>query len=285
MTLAIRTTRYFRHPFAIILLAALAGCASFRQVGAFASLSSNAASNNTVMKDYIGSIDRRKQYEPHKFHPGLDIQKARREAQRASLAALQNSVAAYMQALNGLASGNVRVYDESLEELSERVNKASLLNDSERDALYGLSTLLSQVTTALYREHEIRKLIGSANTPLQQLIAAARRITGAGMTADLRAESALVERYYDNFMLAPGNPDEPVAMALAREAKVETLDRVDEKILVAQRYEAVLGKIARGHQYLYEHRDAVGQRKLDRQFQPYVDELKDAYDEFLDVAP
>jgi len=138
MTLGIRTTRYFRHLVAIILLAALAGCASFSQVGAFASLSSTAASNNTVTKDYIGSIDRRKQYEPGKFHPELDIEKTRREAQRASLDALQNSVAAYMQALNGLASGNVRAYDEPLEELSERVNKASLLNDSEKDAIWAI---------------------------------------------------------------------------------------------------------------------------------------------------
>jgi hypothetical protein len=286
MALAIRASRRCRFAIAIILLVIfLPGCASFREVSAFASLSSTAAHNNGVVKDYIGAIERRKQYEPQKFHRELEAQKGRREAQRASLDALQRPVMVYMQALGGLATGNIKRYDESLEDLSDRLNKAALLNDAEKDAVYALSTLLSRTVTTFYREREIRKLIGGGNKPLQDVVAAARKIIGTGIVADLQAESALVERYYDNFMLAPGNPREPVAMALAREAKVEALDRLGKKKQAAQRYQAVLDKVARGHQYLSEHVDMVGEHKLDRQFRPYVDELRAAYREFLDIAP
>lgn len=268
----------------ILLLGLLEGCTSFREVAAFASLSSSASGNSAVVKDYIGAIDRRKQYEPEKFHRELETQKARREAQQAAIGALQQSMTVYMQALGALASGNIRSYDESLEELGERLNKVALLTNAEKDAAYALASLLSRTVTTLYRQHEIRKLIGNGNKPLEDVLAATRRIIGTGIVADLQAEAALVERYYDNFMLAPGNPDEPVAMALAREARVKALDRVDNKIQAAHRYLSVLDKVARGHQYLYEHLDIIGEHELDRQFQPYVDELRIAYREFVDVS-
>jgi hypothetical protein len=284
-TLAIRARRHALAGVKIILLVSLlGGCASFREITIFASLSSSAAANDAVVKDYIGSIDRRKQYEPEKFHSELDVQKARREAQRASLDMLQQSVKAYMQALGGLGSGNVRSNDESLEEFSERLNQVALLSDTEKDAAYALSTLLSRTVTSVYREYEIKKLIRDANQPLREVLAATGRITGTDIVADLRGERALVERYYDNFMLAPDNPAEPVAMALAREARVRALERVDSKIQAAQSYQVVLDKVARGHQYLYEHVDRIGDHELDRYFQPYVDELEAAYREFVDVA-
>lgn len=286
MTLEIRAPRHALSAVAIVLLVSLlVGCASFREVAAFASLSSTVAANNAVVKDYIGSIDRRKQYEPEKFHRELDAQKARREAQRASLDMLQQSVTAYMQALSGLASGNARSNDESLEELSERLNQVALLSDSEKDAVYALSTLLSRTVTSVYREHEIKTLIRDANQPLHEVLAATERITGTDIVADLRGERALVERYYDNFMLAPGNPDEPVAMALAREVRARALSSMDDKIQAAKRYQAVLDKVSRGHQYLYEHVDTIGDHELDRHFKPHVDELRVAYREFLDIAP
>ncbi len=268
----------------ILLAVGLQGCASFREVAAFASLSSNAAGNNAVMRDYIGAIDRRKQYEPQKFHIELDAQKLHRRAQQASLDALQQSVSDYMQVLDGLATGNIRTYDKSLKDLSSNLNKATLLSNAEKDAVSALSTLLARAATAVYREHEIKKLIRDGNKPLQDVIMATCKIVGAGMVADLQGESALVERYYDNFMFAPGNPEEPVAMALAREAKVEALGRVDNKIQRAQRYKAVLDQMAQGHQYLYDHLDTISKNEWGRQFRPYVDELRAAYREFLEVA-
>ena len=268
---------------AILLAVGLQGCASFREVSTFASLSSDAASHNAVVKDYIGAIDRRKQYEPQKFHSELEVQKTRREAQRASLDALQQSVTVYMQALDSLATGNIRTYDKSLQDLNDRLNKATLLDNAEKDSVSALSTLLARSVTAVYRQHEIKKLIKDGNQPLQGVITATRRIVTSGIIADLQAESALVERYYDNFMLAPGNPEEPVAMALAREAKVEALGRVETKKQRAQRYNVVLERIAQGHQYLYDHRDTIGNDEL-RQFQPHVDGLASAYRDLLDVA-
>ena len=63
--------------------------------------------------------------------------------------------------------------------------------------------------------HEMKKLIRDGNQPLQDIIDATRKILKSGIVPDLQVESALVKRYYDNFMLAPDNPKEPVAMALA----------------------------------------------------------------------
>ena len=209
-----------------LLAAVLQGCANFKEVSTFASLSAKGAGYDAVMQDYIGAIDRRKQYQPQKFQAELGALKASREAQSAALDVLQRTITDYMQGLGGLASGNIRSYDESLEDFSENLNKVSLLNDKEKDAVSALSTLLARSVTAVYRQHEVRKLIQDGNQPLQDVVTATRKIVKNGIIPDLQAESALVERYYDNFMLAPDNPAEPVAMALARESKAEELGRV-----------------------------------------------------------
>lgn len=267
-----------------ILVTSVSGCASFKEIKAFASLSSNAASYGVFTRDYIAALDRRKQYQPEKFHRELEAQKMRREAQRASLDVLQQTVADYMQGLGGLASGEIRTFDKSLGDLSKNLNRATLLDSNEKDAVGALSTILARTVTATYRLHELKKIVQEGNQPLQDVINATRRIVKKGMIGDLRVESTLVERYYDNFMFAPDNPAEPVAMALAREAKAEALGRVDNRIQSVQAYDNVLEKIARGHQYLYDHRDMIGNDEFDRQLRQYIGELRSAYKSLLDIS-
>lgn len=267
-----------------LLAAALTGCASFKEVRAFASLSANAASHESIAKDYIGALDRRKQYQPSKFHGELEAQKIRREAQRASIDLLQQTIADYMLGLDALASGDIRTFDISLDDLSSRLNDATFLDSSQKDAVGALSTLLARAATSVYRQHEMKKLIRDGNQPLQDIIDATRNILKSGIVPDLQVESALVKRYYDNFMLAPDNPKEPVAMALAEEAKAETLGRIDDRIRNAQSYDAVLETISEGHQYLYDHRNMIGNHESDQQLQPYIDKLRAAYRILVDVS-
>jgi hypothetical protein len=275
----------FRCPLTVIfLVASVPGCASFKEVKSFASLSSNAASYGVPTREYIEALDRRKQYQPEKFHGELEAQKMRREAQRASLDILQQTVTDYMQALGGLASGEIRAFDKSLEDLSKNLNDATLLDNNEKDAVGALSTILARTVTATYRLHKLKKIVQEGNQPLQDVINATRRIVKKGMISDLRVESTLVERYYDNFMLAPDNPVEPVAMALAKEAKAEAMGRVDNRIRSVQAYDNVLEKIARGHQYLYDHRDMIGNDEFDRQLKQYIGELRSAYKSLLDIS-
>jgi hypothetical protein len=284
MTCAGYASKLLRLGLASALLAiVLSGCASFKEVSAFASLSAKGAGYDAVIQDYIRAIDRRRQYEPQKFQVELATLKIRREAQSGALDMLQRIMTNYMQGLGELASGNIRSYDESLEDFSENLNKVSLLDDKEKDAVGALSTLLARSVTATYRQHEVRKLIQDGNQPLQDVVTATRRIVKNGIIPDLQAESALVERYYDNFMLAPGNPVEPVAMALARKSKAEELGGVHSRIQTAERYDAVLERMALGHQYLYEHRETISNDKVSRRFEPYVQALRIAVKDLLDI--
>lgn len=267
-----------------LLVSCVSGCTGFREVKAFAALSSEVASYDELTRDYVAALDRRKQYQPEKFHGELEAQKMRREAQRASLDLLQQTVTDYMQGLANLASGNTHTYDKSLKELSTNLSRATLLTSDEKEAVGALSTLLVRAVTAGYRLHELRKLVRDANQPLQHVIQAMRKIVEKGMIADLQVEAVLLGRYYDNFMYAPGNPMEPVAMALAREARTESLGRVNNRIRSAQSYIAVLDKIASGHQYLYEYREKIGSNALDEQFKPYVADLRMAFRGLLDVS-
>ncbi|MCC2681234.1 MAG: hypothetical protein K0S36_798 [Nitrosospira multiformis] len=267
-----------------LLVSCVSGYATFKEVKAFAALSSNAASYDAVTRDYVDALDRRKQYQPEKFHGELEAQKMRREAQRASLDLLQQTVTDYMQGLANLASGNTHAYDKSLKELSTNLSRATLLTSEEKEAVGALSTLLARAVTAGYRLHELKKLIRDANQPLQHVIQAMRKIVEKGMIADLQVEAVLLGRYYDNFMYAPGSPMEPVAMALAREARTESLGRVNNRIRSAQSYIAVLDKIASTHQYLYEYREKIGSNELDEQFKPYVADLRMAFRGLLDVS-
>ncbi|ODT70089.1 MAG: hypothetical protein ABS69_15570 [Nitrosomonadales bacterium SCN 54-20] len=189
-----------------------------------------------------------------------------------------------MQGLANLASGNTHTYDKSLKELSTNLSRATLLTSEEKEAVGAISTLLARAVTAGYRLHELRKLVRDANQPLQHVIQAMRKIVEKGMIADLQVEAVLLGRYYDNFMYAPGNPMEPVAMALAREARTESLGRVNNRIMSAQSYIAVLDKIAGGHQYLYEYREKIGSNELDEQFKPYVADLRRAFRGLLDAS-
>lgn len=265
-------------------MAVVSGCASFNEIKEFASLSSSAASYDGLTRDYIEALERRKQYQPEKFHAELEAQKMRRGAQRASLDLLQQTVADYMQGLGGLATGNIRRYDKSLKDLSSNLNKATLLDNNEKEAVAALSTILARTVTATYRLHELKKIVREGNQPLQDVIDASRRIVKKGMIGDMQVESTLVHRYYDNFMFAPDSPAEPVAMALAKEAKAEALRRVDIRIQSAQGYDDVLEKIAQGHQYLYDHGDMIGNDELDRQLRRYTGELGAAYKSLLDIS-
>jgi hypothetical protein len=277
--------RVFFRVFAISLVAvAVSGCANFDAVKKFATLSSNAANHAALTRDYIAALDRRKQYQPSVFHAELEAQKTRREAQQASLDVLQQTVVGYMRGLGELTTGEIRTFDKSLKDLGGSLNKATLLTSDEKEAIGALSTLLARRATAIYRQNEIKKLIRDGNQPLQEIIKATRKIVTRGIYADLQVESTVVARYYDNFMLAPGNPMEPVAMALAREAKIEALGRVDSRIKDAQAYDAVLEKIAHGQQYLHEHVNMVGDEALNEQFSPYMEELRYAYRNLLEIA-
>lgn len=271
----------------LFLIAAISGCASFTEVRKFASLSGNAASFDGVTRDYVEAPERRKPYQPPKFHPELESMKARREAQRVGLELLQQTLADYMQGLDALATGDMRAFDKSLVDVSASLNKASILDANEKQAVGALSTLLARSATALYREHEMKKLIGQGNGPLQDVIKATRRIVKNGIIADLQVESALIARYYDNIMLAPDNPSEPVAMALAREARAEALSRADRRIRSAQAYDDVLSRIAAGHQYLYDHKNAIGaisHGETGRQFKLHINALRSAYKTLIDVS-
>jgi hypothetical protein len=282
---ALDITGLFRLALTVIfLLVSVSGCANFKEIKAFASLSSSAATHDALTRDYIEALERRKQYQPQKFHSELEAQKMRRETQRASLDVLQQTVADYMQALGGLASGEIRAFDKSLEDVSKNLNDATLLDNNEKDAVGALSTILARTVTATYRLHELKKIVQESNQPLQDVINATRRVVKKGMIGDLRVESTLVERYYDKFMLAPDNPVEPIAMALAKEAKAEALGRVDNRIRSIQAYDDVLEKIARGHQYLYDHRDMIGNDEFDRQLKQYIGELRSAYKSLRDIS-
>ena len=268
----------------LFLVTAISGCASFTDVRKFASLSGNAATFDGIISGYVEAPERRKQYQPPKFHPELESMKARRESQRAGLDLLQQTLADYMHGLEALASGNIRAFDKSLVDVSTSLNRASILDANEKQAVGALSTLLARSATALYREHEMKKLIGKANEPLQEVINATRKIVKNGVVADLRVESALIARYYDNMMLAPGNPSEPVAMALAREARAEALNRSDKRLKSARAYDEVLSCIAAGHQYLYDNRTAIGHGETRQQLKSHVNALRSAYETLLDVS-
>ncbi|HEU4855645.1 MAG TPA: hypothetical protein VFS89_10265 [Nitrosospira sp.] len=263
---------------------AVSGCASFKEINAFASVSANAASYDALTRNYIEALDRRKQYQPEKFHGELEAQKARREAQRASLDLLQQTVTDYMQALDGLAAGDIRPYDKSLKDLGINLNKATLLDNNEKEAVGALSTILARTVTATYRLHELKKIVQESNQPLLDIISATRKIVKKGIAPDLQVESTLVERYYDNFMLAPDNPPEPVAMALAKEVRAEALGRLENRLRSIQAYGVVLEKIAGGHQYLYDHRDMIGDDEFGRQLKQYTGELRAAYKSLLDIS-
>src|SRR5688500_2794359 len=92
------------------LAAGLSGCASLKEIRSFASLSSSAAGCDAITRDYVGAPERRKQYQPEKFHGELEAQRVRREAQRDALDLLQEITADYMGALAGLASGDIHAY-------------------------------------------------------------------------------------------------------------------------------------------------------------------------------
>ena len=285
MARLLHIARGFFPVFAAFLLAVgVSGCANFDAVKKFATLSSDAANHAAVTGDYIGALDRRKQYQPPVFHAELDAQRMRREAQQVSLDVLQQTMVGYMQALLGLTTGEIRTYDKWAINLGITLNKATLLTGDEKEAVASLSILLVRGVTVVYRQNEIKKLIRDGNQPLQDIIKATRKIVTRGIYADLQVESTLVSRYYDNFMLAPDNPPEPVAMALAREAKAEALARVDSRIKGAQAYDIVLEKLAQAHQYLHEHRDRIGNNELNEQFDPYIDELRYAYRNFVEIT-
>jgi hypothetical protein len=182
-----------------------------------------------------------------------------------------------MNSVGALALNQAVNFDQPVASLGRGLNRTGLLADTDTEAAAALAALLARVITDGQRQQQLRQLLAAANPPLQQLLVSIRAIVRDGMVADLEVERELVQRFYSNLLLRPGNPEEPVAEVLAGWARAADLAAVDQRSARAGRYLRAIDAIARGHQLLCDGRNRLTQREFQTQLSAYARALLTAY--------
>jgi hypothetical protein len=251
--------------FLLIFPLAVSGCVDLKAIRAFSEISSQSATYTTFTNDYVRSIERLKRYQQEDQQKNLDTIIKEREAQRPVLLAIHKEISAYMNALAKLSSDNIISYDNSLDEMSKKMetikdeNGKQLFKKDEVDAYGGLAKLLAKAATDSSRQKGLKKIIESSNKDFQIIIALLKKSIEIGYVQSLKDEKVAVNKYYENIMeTAKLNPDQQAGIKLL---SIEKQNAIDTKRKTAESYVKILNKIGEGHQLLYDKRSEIKSSK------------------------
>ncbi|MGD0627196.1 MAG: hypothetical protein ABSB32_21150 [Thermodesulfobacteriota bacterium] len=251
--------------FLLIFALGVSGCVDLKAIRAFSEISSQAAAYTTFTDDYVRSIERQKSYQPEDQQENLEPIIKEREAQRDVWLAIHKEISAYMTALAKLSSDHIISYDNSLGEMSRKMetikdeNGKQFFKKEEVDAFGGLARLLAKAATDSYREKELKEIIESSNKDFQVIIALLKRFMEMGYVESLKNEKVAVKKYYEDLIEAAKlNPDQQAAIEFL---SIDRQGAIDKKRKAAESYVKILNKIGEGHQLLYDKRSQIESSK------------------------
>jgi len=256
-----------------LLLGMTLGCANLTAIGDFAATSSEAAGYSRLVDQYAAWPEGEKRFEPESHWSQLDDLTAARKTQRKELLLYHTAIDDYMDALGRLAADALVSYDDEIDGLAKAVRSTPLgtRDRSEVAAAASISKLLAKAVTDAWRQRELADLIEEANAPLQVVIAALKTEVDQGFAGDLDIEQTAIDLHYKRL---ERESHDPAGRAAALEwERAHRLD-VDDRRRAIKAQSAILAKIARAHQVLYDQRDQLDDKELLREIEDYARQLR-----------
>lgn len=246
----------------------VAACTDLGAVRDFAQVSAETGSYRAIVDSWEAHPTRMARYRPQSAAL-FAAQRAEREAQRDGLLALQEALTTYMASLGRLAADEAVTFRTAT--LAQAATKAGVFGANATGAVTALSDLLLRAGASAWRQREVAQVIGAANAPLQEIVAAARTFVREGVAAQDEAERAAIAFFYGS--LERGSGDRAARQAV-REWR-ELRDReVSQQAAAREAYLKALEAIGRGHQVLHDHRDRLSVEETTRQVRAVEAELR-----------
>lgn len=247
------------------------GCVDLSAIRSFAEVSAETAQYKKLVDDYSTYDQRVEVYIPSAHREALSKTRAERQLQRDQLIALQTAIVEYMRALGQLASDDLVSYDKELDGLAKAVGDAKWFDEPAVKAYGALAKVLARAVTDAWRQNELAQLIEETNAPLQELLRTLGARNAASFQESLRNEHAVIDKYFREIQAdaGDGTPSAQIATVMA----AERMERLTLREQAIRDYSAVLEKIAKGHQQLFD-----GKAKLSA-----VDVLRGVHQRALEI--
>lgn len=262
-----------------VALLALAGCANLGAIREFGGISSDAAGYTVLTNEYASSPSRLKKFmlSTDTIGPAQLKQDApRRQRQVERLQLHQAAVAAYMKALADLSSDEIAVFDTQIKGLTDKALESQYIDAKEAGAINALGGAIANAATDFYRQRKLKQTIGQANEPLQSVMDTLDVLV-QGYRDSLTDEDAAVRKYYQTLYHNAQDENQNVLAEQLWSAEQAEHERIAGRIKAAEAYRTTLQKIAVVHQALYDQRDHVSRKEVQRQIREYAQKIHAAY--------
>ena len=162
----------------------------------------------------------------------------------------------YMKALGNLSAGEVVSYDQPIDDLGDAVAAISPADAKSVAAVKGVSEVIAEAVAGEWRRKQLSTVIEKTNADVQTLITALRETIEGDYERLLDAESEAARKFYLG-VIKEYRGEEPLTAILVYDRWLGEERAIEARRETAGAYVKVLKKIARGHQDLYDHRDAL----------------------------
>jgi hypothetical protein len=244
----------------VLLACVLSACTDLSAIREWSGTSLEATQFNEVVATYADTPERVAFYD--KGHMSFwETQAKTRRAQAKALELQLSLVGDYMEALHVLSADGITDYTENVDQLTGSLEKTGFVPQSTVAAAGNLATTLLNAATNAWRKEEVGRLIGEANSPLQEILAGElRSIVDKDFRGDLVNEAGFLDSYFKRLLRIGGGSE--TANAALNEWYVFRMQENARRVVAVEAYLRVLDKISEGHQKLYDNRNDLDAAQL-----------------------
>lgn len=255
-----------------LLMVFVAGCANLGAIRNFADQSSDIAGYTKLVNYYVNAPKEIAQYQPAMGRQGSSSELTRK-GQKEALLARHKIIQTYMDALGQLAADEAVVYDKEVTALGNALQNNQFMDKTEATAFIALGNLIAKAATDAWRQRRLRDIIKQGNAPVQAMVISMQKIVEKGYAGALEAESIAIGKYYAKI---DAQSSDAAGKQALMEWKAAHLSVIETRWEEAAIYAKALGKIAAGHQELYNNLNRLDAKEVLDQMTVYARYLRDA---------
>lgn len=256
-----------------MLLILAAGCANLGAIRSFAERSSDIAGYTKLVNYYVDAPQEMARYRPAGApQPSAEMEQARKK-QKQALMARHKIIQTYMDALGQLAADEVVVYDKEVTALGNALKGNQFMDQTQAAAFTALGKLVARAATDAWRQGKLKEIIREGNAPVQALVKGMQTVVEKGYAGEMENLAIAIGKYYGTINTQSSDPAGKQALLEWRDSHLAVIATRHQE---AQIYAQALGRIAAGHQELYDNLDRLDAKDVLGQMKLYAKYLRDA---------
>lgn len=186
----------------------------------------------------------------------------------------------YFDALDNLSNNELTSY--KMDDLSNALQEGEFggieITKADANAATKIGEILLRASTDIYRKNKIEEFVGQANADLQILLLKFQDIIGANLAGEIDFKKEMIYAYYNEIVRDSLNSQYVKSQAAYQ--YYEEWEALNKKQAQIKSYARSLGRIAKGHQKIYDNRDKMNQREFKTLISGYAGDIRDIISEF-----